>query len=158
MNIPLAKPKNGSYFVTITLDPKLYKYTSLTQFEMTACEVHNIIDHASLDYGCVAELTDDANVHYHAWIDFRSYSHRIQFINRIKKCRILGFIKINKEPIENVVRVYDYMIKQYKITKQYINSCKDIIMKPFGLKTPQPNINEIHVNADLTNYFPAKPT
>lgn len=80
-------------FVTITIKPKLYKYQSTTQYELTFPEIRTILHNTSDVIGNV-ELTNDGNIHYHAIVLFQSKLQRITFLNTAKRNRSLGFVKI----------------------------------------------------------------
>lgn len=54
--------KSIDYELTITLLPKLYKYTSNEQFEKTKNFINSL---RGYKVTCVAELTQTFNVHYH---------------------------------------------------------------------------------------------
>lgn len=128
--MPFIDPIVGSHFVTITLSPKVYKYSSTTQFEFTVHELECALRSSSELFQCVPELTNDGNVHYHAWVKFNDKYQLVSFINKIKRMRgRFGFVKVNRETIENVSRVKEYMLKEYKITDKTIKSVRPLIMQ-----------------------------
>lgn len=103
---------NNSYFLTITLKPKLYKFTSVTQLELTNHDVYAILYRNSVDYIVVAEHTQAGNIHYHAVVAFSGKLQRIQLLNMFKKNRALGFVKLDPEPVSNKVATANYMTKE----------------------------------------------
>lgn len=113
-----------SYFATFTLKPKLYKYTSITQLELTNNELFSVLHQCSENFICVAEHTKAGNVHYHAIITFRDNLQRLFLCNRIKKQRLFGFMKLDAEPISNIQGVANYM------TKDLYTTCKIFTSTP----------------------------
>lgn len=99
-----------SWFITQTIDPKLNSKPAEYQFAATLNLFIKILEKYCSDYQYVTELTEQANVHYHAWVVFRNVNNKFRFINEIKKTKNLGFCKINKDPIIEYDRVALYMI------------------------------------------------
>lgn len=102
--------KAPSTFMTITLKPKLYKYSSLTQLELTNNVVFGYLYACVDDFICVAEHTANGNIHYHAIIQ-ASKSQKILLINKLKKERLLGFIKLEPDTIRNPLKCSEYITK-----------------------------------------------
>lgn len=100
-----------TYFITITIKPKFYKYTSVTQFELSNGEVVGIFNTLTKDYIVVPEHTKAGNIHYHAVVTFREDTQRISFINKLKKNSTLGFVKFDTNEIRNSLKVMEYMTK-----------------------------------------------
>lgn len=126
--MPNVQPFIGSYFVTITLPPFFYKFQSTTQFELTAGYLEDILDQNADHYEFLPELTDQGNVHYHGWATFKDTVHRIKFMDRVKRSKKLGFLKINDQRIIDVERVAKYMTKSYTDTVKIIKSPKRLFM------------------------------
>lgn len=116
--IDMLHDNKESYFLTITLKPKLYQFTTVTQFELTHSDIVTMLDAACKDYVIVTEFTKSANIHYHALVTFTSPTHRISLINKLKKNRLLGFTKFDPQPIRSSIRVCDYMTKDLYVTLQ----------------------------------------
>lgn len=115
LNVPIP----GSWFYTITLNPKLYKYTFNTQYDITRFEVMKILD-ISDHYSFVVEATKDGNCHYHAWCYCNNPFSRILIINKFKSSKFIGYVMLNREPIIDTQRTYNYMIKDYKNTHKLL--------------------------------------
>lgn len=112
------------YFVTLTLKPKMYKYSSKTQFEITSGDVYDIINRSSVQFVCIPEHTAVGNVHYHAVVLFRDKSNVIMFNNKVKKIKSLGMTKITPTPIESLEqlnRSCEYLFKELDLTKKCID-------------------------------------
>lgn len=64
---------------------------------MTVNEVKSILSQNT----CLmsTEITKNANVHYHAIIDFKTSLSRIAMINKLRRKRCLGYFKITPNPI-----------------------------------------------------------
>lgn len=120
------KPIPGAHFVTITLDPKSYKFCASVQHDMTVNFIETLLYDTCSNFQCTPELTEDGNVHYHAWLIFNDITSRMIFIDRIKRNRLLGFMKINKEVIaeEHVGRVQEYLCKSFDITCKVIKTVR----------------------------------
>lgn len=109
----VREPEEGSLFLTVTLSPKLYKHHPKLQFYKTHGIVADIMDRFCTDYCRITELTEDGNLHYHAWITLKNPNHRVRFLCTFKEKRYqykLGYAKLNKEPIVDTMRVYNYML------------------------------------------------
>lgn len=106
----VRKPPRGSLFLTVTISNKLNNLVPKIQFMKTQPLVRRILDKYMSDYCLTTEVTEQGNVHYHAWIIFRNINHKARLCVEFKAKRELGFIKINPTPIENVDRTYNYMI------------------------------------------------
>lgn len=116
----LARTKE-CYFITITIKPKLYQYSSVTQIELTNNILFDLLYKYTKDFYCVAEHTKAGNIHYHAVLEFDPsvYGQRTLLINALKKTKIIGFFKLDTKSIEECERVANYMTKDlyetYKI-------------------------------------------
>lgn len=126
----LRKP-NGGYFITVTLKPLLYIKPASYQFACTINELLKILNNNCYDFGYVTELTDNSNVHYHAWVEFKNINNKHKFINAFKKSKVLGFCKVNTEPIVEIERTYNYMIDvENKKVGKNLKAAYDLIGKP----------------------------
>jgi len=104
------KPTAGSWFITQTISPKLNIKPASYQFAVAINPFIKILDRYCYDYQYVTELTDQCNVHFHAWVVFKNDNNKFRFINDIKKTKELGFCKINVQPITEIERTASYMI------------------------------------------------
>lgn len=151
----IQEPSLGSYFFTVTLSPKLYKYSITTQYELTQCKMIDVLEVHAHTYNFVPEITSTGNIHYHGWVSLTSAFHRFKILDKFKNKQMFGFIKLTPECIltkESAVRVCNYMNKEIEQTKKliatkhsYIDiSSRDIRAIPTCF-TYDPN-NEIELN------------
>lgn len=106
-----------AHFLTVTLKPKLYKFSSITQLELTNHDLYHILYGTTASYHCVAEHTQAGNVHYHILFDTLNEYSAIMLINKLKKHRSFGFVKLDKD-IHDLIKCAEYM------TKDLYNTCK----------------------------------
>lgn len=141
----VVKPKPNTWFITITIDPKLFVKTAKQQFEITYPPMIKILDRFSYDYSYVTELTEHANVHYHCWLEFKNINTKYRFINAFKESKHLGFIKVNKEPIIETERTYAYMIDaENKKQGKNLAAAYDLIRK-YEIAGSKDKFNEIKI-------------
>lgn len=77
--------------ITLTLNPKLYKYCSITQYELSVLEVKSLL-HQLSESLCSVELTAVGNIHYHIIAHEKDKFRWISFFNKLrKKSRVFGF-------------------------------------------------------------------
>lgn len=112
-----------AYFLTITLKPKLYKYSSITQLELTNNTVYQILYRCSKSFICVAEHTQAGNIHYHAVVAFGDKLRKIMMINMFKRNKDIGFVKIEDLPIVNKTKVSEYITKDLYVNHKIFRSC-----------------------------------
>lgn len=93
-------PSGDTFFLTITLKPTIYEYSSVTQYEMTRGALLKIFSSAQ-SFVMVPEHTGTGNIHYHALVQFRDTITRINIINRLKRNKFIGFIKVNSKPVKS---------------------------------------------------------
>jgi hypothetical protein len=110
------------YFLTVTLKPKLYKFSSVTQLELSNNILYNELYKNTLDYWVVSEHTGMCNVHYHSIVTFRDEACKIQLVNKLKKNKELGFIKLDSKPIQNMRACCEYMTKELYNTMKVFTS------------------------------------
>lgn len=116
-------PSDILYFVTVTLPPKLFKYSAITQYEMTINELRSIFATWTDQFTLTVELTTAGSVHYHALAKIPTKLQIFRFIEAIKKKRVLGFMKINNTPVhldEMLKKSCNYLIKDLHVTKEII--------------------------------------
>lgn len=130
--VQLINRYGNASFLTITLKPNLYKFSSITQLELTNNDVYKILYATCRDFICVAEHTESGNVHYHAIVVNDCKSSQILMINSLKKTRSLGFIKFDKE-IKNNKSCAEYIVKEIYDTGKIMHSAKG--RKPYYYMT-----------------------
>lgn len=115
-----------TFFVTLTLPPKMYKYASITQWEITSGVISDIF----MQWGgiiVVPELTHDANIHYHGIIKFHDVVKKCQFIDKCKRNRDIGYIKVTKNPLiklEEWQRAIYYLLKDLPDTHKVLSQSR----------------------------------
>ncbi len=122
LKYPGLHPPKYSLFITITLKPDIKKYPAQFQYDSTKHIILSIMEKYCMRFAYLPELHEDGNVHYHGWLVLRKMSDKPLFLNSFKGKKSIGFIKINRESIEEQDRTYEYIIKDYDTTKQCIKS------------------------------------
>lgn len=110
-----------SSFLTVTLKPKLYKYSSITQLEVTNHTLYGILYTTADDFLCVAEHTKQGNIHYHAIVNCSTKYSKILMLNKLKKAKEIGFIKFDDE-INSITKTAEYMVKDVIENKKIFQS------------------------------------
>lgn len=139
MNMLMAKPLDGSQFITITLPPSAYKFKAQEQHTKIKDIIFITMNTHCLNFCMVAELTKQANVHYHGWFTER-YANATTFLLDHLKQRYLGFTQVNKERIHHVDRTGNYMMKDIELTKRLIN--RPIVSNYFAVPRPPPELKK----------------
>jgi hypothetical protein len=115
-----------THFITITIKPKLYKYTSHTQFDLTWVHVHCVLMRA-YESIFVAEHTKQGNIHYHAMFKGDNMAF-MSIINGLKKDRMLGHIHVSP-PFDGGLackaRAYIYMCKDVNDTMKQLGKTRN---------------------------------
>lgn len=138
MNIPNVDPMKGSYFITITLPPTMYKLPAKIQYEFMLNHIRKTFRRYG-HFQLLPELTEEGNVHFHGWVDMTAIQ-RYKLIDHLKRMKHYGYSKINKDPIVDTNRVKEYMLKSYHITHQIIRWSYPLIIQSDHYKTPITNI------------------
>lgn len=119
----ILTPVPGSKFITLTLRPKLYKFPVVEQLTRSTKMFKDIVSQL---YNCegslVAELTEQANVHFHLWIKCQYDFDYLRLVDAWKK---IGFSKITTTPIINnaqILRVEKYLLKQQEIRDELFHN------------------------------------
>lgn len=84
-------------FLTVTLPPKMYKFQSITQFDLTINDLFRILNVYGDKYTGSVELTEVGNVHYHMIIKVGNSQDKINLINAFKRKRTFGFVKVSPD-------------------------------------------------------------
>lgn len=111
----------NSLFFTITLKPKLYKYSSITQLELTNMKLFHLIYSCCRHYIVVAEHTKQGNVHYHAIVDVDDLS-KMLLLNLLKKQKEFGFIKMDPNQIVHKKACAEYLCKSLRDNKKIFHA------------------------------------
>lgn len=120
-------------FITVTLKPKVYKYSSITQLELTNNVLYQILYNCTDSFICVAEHTKQGNVHYHALVYFHTDSSFILLMNKLRKQKEFGFIHTNGNIIQSHKECAKYILKDIKNNDIVFSSAKG--RKPYYLMT-----------------------
>lgn len=115
------------YFFTITLRPKIFKYSSITQLELTLADIAKKLYRYTSHFVIVAELTKQGNVHYHAICSFSEAYRKNLMVDAFKKDKICGFIHTDGNVIEDMKRVADYITKDVYNTIRVIRQHRGYI-------------------------------
>lgn len=105
------------YFFTVTLQPKMYKFTADEQYDKTVNELLIILRILSEKFTVVTELTKSANVHWHGIIQMGD--KKTPFVNMFRGDSQFGFINIS--PIKSMEQVYNYIRKDLENTSKELN-------------------------------------
>lgn len=107
-------------FITITLKPSLYKYSSNTQLELTISHLKVILDRLG-EYVFVIELTNAGNIHYHILLKATKINRLCAF-NRIKKNKLFGFMSSKMINSDKHLRdEINYICKDINSTSKVLN-------------------------------------
>lgn len=112
----------SSSFLTVTLSPKLYKFSNFLQFEMTHNILYSILNKYCSHYVCVVEHTKQGNIHYHCILTTTNFKKTILLANDIKKNKLFGFIKLDGKGIINILKCATYLVKDIEFTSTVFNS------------------------------------
>lgn len=117
-------PYDSIAMITLTLKPKLYKYQSLTQYELTVHDIKVLMYSLTNRYVLSTELTSNGNIHYHVIAGFRDKYQRVMLINKMRRNRKLGFHKFSNDIVkaEDLASTVDYIIKDIKTTKRILHN------------------------------------
>ena len=119
------------YELTITLNPKIYKYTALEQFKRTSKIVYKIFSlSCRYDVTVVAELTKQENIHYHCMVELKDRPEKSHLINVFRKHGLLG--RYTLEPIKYEHNYIDYMKKDISQTFEVLGRCP-IVVDDYGI-------------------------
>lgn len=128
-------PPLGFEFITQTLSPKLYSLSANKQFSRTVNDIISLLDYMCKDYCLVTELTQDGNVHYHAWILFKDNFKQAYYKDAIKSNFKFGYVmfskkNFNKTTLQQQQDSYNYLKKDLVETYKFIRS-KNIVLNPY---------------------------
>lgn len=126
------------YAFTITLQSKMFKYTPQEQYDHTYLELCKRLKALGTTLTVIAELTLNANIHYHGVIQFhvKSKSHLVDFKNCFRTSKIFGYSVLKQ--IEDEAGWSEYVLKNVRETTMTIN---------------RPAIIVDEMEIEKTNYF-----
>jgi len=143
------------YEVTVTLRPMMYRLTAVEQFYQTMgflTSIHDGYDKVS----CIAELTQEHNIHYHILIDLGdSRRDKDKYLNRYRAYhKYFGRKSCAQVRYEDSYK--KYMVKDIEETKKII---KDPIVRDyFGLYGIRFGLNEEDIVELINGYSGEAPT
>lgn len=111
-----------TYFITVTIKPSFYKYTSITQLELL---YHVLQSKTGDNVIIVPEHTSAGNIHFHLVKRFRDECDKIRTLNLLRSCKKFGFIHIKTDEINHVSkleRALAYLLKNLSDTKRILGN------------------------------------
>lgn len=109
------------FAVTVTLNPKIYRFDATHQFDVTFHKLDQLLDATKIKV-CIAELTKNANIHYHLiYEDVISEMKLNKLLKdkvRDKKCDY-GFCHVKQ--IDDEPGWIAYLLKNIRETTELIN-------------------------------------
>lgn len=129
-------PPVGFDLLTVTISPKLYNKPPRYQLVATRGVLLSILTRYCKDYCVVVELTQDANVHYHAWYVLSDPSQAVYFRIALKKAtkRNLGYHCVSKRnpkksDADQRKDCHEYLIKAIRQTFRALEGM-DVVINP----------------------------
>lgn len=122
-----AENWRDSWFITITLNPSMYKLKARNQLKKTFGDIKHCFKMMSDQYFIMAELTKQSNIHYHAIARFKEGNTLTMaqcFIEILREKPKFGMCKINDEQLTedvNVNRSIGYLFKDSDKNDKVIN-------------------------------------
>lgn len=107
------------YELTLTLRPRMYSKTAQEQFDECYPILRKIL--GSYKCSCIAELTSENNIHYHAKIDLKTHLIRDSLFNKLRQYNTM-FGRKTCTQLQNEPAYDDYMRKDIKKTEEIIKS------------------------------------
>lgn len=96
------------YEFTQTLRPMMYKHSAQEQFNITVPLLWEAF--RGLKCSCVAELTTENNIHYHAMIELKDHVQRDMFINRLRRYNT----KLGRRTVDQIEHEPEYILYMRK--------------------------------------------
>lgn len=120
------QPGGNTYFITQTLKPKFYKYSTETQRNLTYHQFGAMLKEFTDDFICCCEITEQANIHYHGIVVFKNEINKLKMINKCKSKQSIGFMKITPkaivDEIPSMMRAKEYIIKDVDKTSKFVKT------------------------------------
>lgn len=124
----LEKYSSSPLHITVTLHPKLYKYTAVEQFDMTRSMIRDALLDQYAIISIVAELTSQHNIHYHCYVKtYKDYTQKYVKKTHDKLRKILQFGKRQITQVQYENSYIDYLQKDIKHTYETTN-CWPIVL------------------------------
>jgi len=108
------------YSFTVTLKPKCFLKPAEDQYDMSVKVLCQLLQTKVNCYTLVAELTKNANVHYHGIVNFKMGIRNINkyFQDMFRAHPVLGFVNI--KVMDNEPGWVDYIKKDIKVTYESV--------------------------------------
>jgi len=114
----LEKYSSSPIHITVTLSPKMYKYTASEQLDMTRSLIKEALSNRNAISTIVAELTSQHNIHYHCYVKtYKDYSDIYVKYTHDKLRKIINFGKRQITQVQFENSYIDYLQKD--ISKTY---------------------------------------
>lgn len=118
------------YAITITLQPKLYKYKLEEQYDRTYLHVGKQLKALGTKVDLIAEITKhNCNLHYHGILKFYNFKPKtnliIKFYDHFRMDPIIGFVNIRQMDDEQGWK--DYITKEIYYTKESLDRMPIVI-------------------------------
>lgn len=110
------------YELTLTLRPFLYNKTAQEQYDFMFPILRAIL--GQYKCSCIAELTQENNVHYHAKVELKNFVHRDKLLNQLRQYnKYLGrktCTQLMNEPLYDEYMRKDTAVTMLVITDPYL--------------------------------------
>lgn len=93
------------YEVTLTLRPYMYSMTAAEQYRTVKPRLFEILKPYK-ECTCIAELTNEHNVHFHMMIELDSHKHKDKFLNEFRNVKMFGRKSCTQVQFEESYRKY----------------------------------------------------
>lgn len=107
-----------NYELTLTLRPSLYRFTAQEQYDKCYESLRTIFKYYKVF--CIAELTQENNVHYHCIIELKSFKERALLLDKFRKHNH----KFGRKTCTQLIdypKYVEYLFKDIEKTSQLIN-------------------------------------
>lgn len=118
------------YEITVTLKPTMYGLTPTEQYKLTKAYMREVLE--GYQSSCVAELTQEQNVHYHCMVKLDDVKHKTKLLNRFRKYhqKVFGRKSCTQVCYENSYK--KYMAKDLKATQEVLG-LDPVVTDAFGV-------------------------
>lgn len=156
------KIRTQEYALTMTLKPSLFKLPLQEQIERSMVDIYKFMEYLTAEGLLIAEITKNANIHYHGILTFNvrsKYSTYIEYHIKdlLRTSTKVGFICI--KPVTEETKWKQYILKDISATSALINmnpivyNLKSIDESKGSLEwksySPYMTSEEIQANRDL---------
>lgn len=141
------------YALTFSLKPNIYRNTIGLQLDMGERDINMFISDMKAEGLLLAELTPNANIHFHGLFVFNVKEpilKRIEFFVKdyFRKSKVIGFICM--KPVVETIGWLQYMLKDYDITKELLER------NPIRWNHTLPILSNVHGIMMIEPYFNKK--